>query len=342
MNMEVAMFGPFDFSRMNETDIREQILVDLLRVLGYRHSSPNDIITEQPLRYSALALGRKKKTDPKLRGKADYILEVEKRLRWVIEVKSPAAPLSEDDRDQAWSYAIHPEVKALFYLVSNGRSYELFRAGEAPGIRPVLSFSHEELRERLPILANVLSPDSLKRDFPTYVLDVGRPLAPGLRSFAKINNGWFTYTACRPQLPRTPLVGLKVHFSGGSIERTEGGKIALFLRVSSPYQQIDDFLRSMRFDQFEMESDGDVLSTDPHAPTVLRTVLNYQMPAGSLLFDIPSGSPVILPFEMQVLSRTVARGFFENGKFKGVMWCEMQMPEMPQVDLEGNFEVELS
>jgi hypothetical protein len=340
--MDFAMYGPFDFARMNETDVREQILVDLLRVLGYRHSSPNDIITEQSLRYPALALGRKKKTDPKLRGKADYILEVEKRLRWVIEVKSPAAPLTDDDRDQAWSYAIHPEVKALFYLVTNGRAFELFRAGEGPGTGPVLAFTHEELRDNLRIVANVLSPESLKRDFPTYVLDVGLPLAPGLRSFAKVNNGWLTYTACRPQLPRTPLVGLKVHFSGGSMERTEGGRIALFLRVSSPYQQIDDFLRSMRFDVFEMESDGDVLSTDLNSPTVLRAVLDYQMPAGSRLFDISSGSPVVLSFEMHVLSRAVACGYFENGKFKGKMWCEMQIPEVPQVNLEGEFEVELS
>ncbi|NQU99490.1 MAG: type I restriction enzyme HsdR N-terminal domain-containing protein, partial [Parcubacteria group bacterium] len=110
------MFGEYNFERMNETDVRENVIVPLLRELGYRHSSSNDIITEQTLRYPKRYIGKKKGgKDPDLRGKADYILDVENRLRWVIEVKAPELEISIDDIEQAYTYAYHPEVRAIYF-----------------------------------------------------------------------------------------------------------------------------------------------------------------------------------------------------------------------------------
>ena len=58
-------------------------------------------------------LGRKDPSrDPELRGKADYILEVRRRVRWVLEAKAPGVELGENDYEQAWSYANHPERAA--------------------------------------------------------------------------------------------------------------------------------------------------------------------------------------------------------------------------------------
>src|SRR5260370_1192102 len=68
------------FAALNETDVREEIIAPLLRRLDYRSGSHNNIIREQFLRYPKLSLGRKvPHRDPELRGKADYILEVDKR-----------------------------------------------------------------------------------------------------------------------------------------------------------------------------------------------------------------------------------------------------------------------
>ena len=86
------MFGDFDFKRMSERDVRGSVLALFLRELGYRHST-NTIITEQTLKYPKLSLGRKKTSDPELRGKADYILEVDGRRRWVLEAKADASTI---------------------------------------------------------------------------------------------------------------------------------------------------------------------------------------------------------------------------------------------------------
>src|SRR4051812_30708233 len=102
------MIGLFKFDNWNETDVRENVVVPLLKRLGYTRDSSNDIITEQPLSYPKLSLGRKKPSDPVLRGRPDYILDVEGRLRWVLEVKAPDEQITTDVREQAWSYSAHP------------------------------------------------------------------------------------------------------------------------------------------------------------------------------------------------------------------------------------------
>ncbi len=122
-----------DFNTMNETDVREILVRPLIDQLGYRHGTEATVITEKTLRYEKAFLGRKNpKKDPPLVGRADYICEVVSYGRWVIEVKSPAEPLSQDVVEQAHTYASHPEIAATFFLVTNGR---LFRLYEPPSLQ---------------------------------------------------------------------------------------------------------------------------------------------------------------------------------------------------------------
>jgi hypothetical protein len=72
---------------MNEADVREEVAMPLLRALGYEMGSANDIIREKSLEYSNNFLGRKKKTDPPLRGRADYILTVLGAGAWALEMR---------------------------------------------------------------------------------------------------------------------------------------------------------------------------------------------------------------------------------------------------------------
>jgi hypothetical protein len=73
---------------MNEADVRGEVLDPLLRRLRYRTGTENNIRRELDLRYKRVYLGHKeKKKDPELRGKADYVLEVGQRVRWVLEAK---------------------------------------------------------------------------------------------------------------------------------------------------------------------------------------------------------------------------------------------------------------
>ena len=114
------MFDPLDFTNLNETDVREEILAPLIRSLGYRSGTENDVIREQSLRYPRAFLGRKKPgQDPVLRGKADYILDARNAVRWVIEAKAPDVELDLDAVEQAYTYASHPEVRAVYFVLSN-------------------------------------------------------------------------------------------------------------------------------------------------------------------------------------------------------------------------------
>jgi len=341
------VFGDFNFERMNETDVRENIIVPLLRELGYRRDSDNDIITEQSLRYPKAFLGRKKSTDPKLRGKADYILEVDRRLRWVIEVKAPTIEIDDDDRDQAWTYAAHPEVKSIFYMVTNGRVFELYRTIDGPGVKPIYHFSYSNVdTQAFHVVSNILGPDALKRDFAAYVLDTGLPLGPGLRSFAKLINGNATYTSCKPSLPGVSLVGLNNHVREGSVERTEDGQIAAFIKFGSSHQQMDQLLAQINLDVFEVSTLEKSISNDPQNPTTFSSLIHTKIPKGTLLFNPGKVDRIAAPFDMNTSTKTTAKGALRNGRFAGSFVLELQISgvpiAMPLVVVEGQFDVAIS
>ena len=58
-------FKPYNFDCLIETDIREEIISPLLRLLNYRSGTENNIIREQSLNYPHMFLGRKKRTEKK-------------------------------------------------------------------------------------------------------------------------------------------------------------------------------------------------------------------------------------------------------------------------------------
>jgi len=310
--------------RMNETDVRENIIAPLLKELGYKHSSSNDIITEQTLRYPKQFLGRKKKSDPQLRGKADYILEVENRLRWIAEVKSPAVEISDDDREQACTYAMHPEVKAIYYLITNGRKFEIYRTLESPSAPPIFVAYYNNIETNLQAIKNILSPVSLKRDNPEFILDIGKPLAPGFRSFAKIINGTVTYESMQPPLPGSAIIGMTNYFREGSVERSEGRLLA-YLKVGSSHRQIDEFNRAFGLEIFEVYSDENELSTDPSRPTKFSAPLIWTIPKGSKLFCPPMAKEVVFPIDLRISSMTQAAGWLEGNQFRGTVSVDFKM-----------------
>src|ERR1700733_2856768 len=182
-----------DFDAMNETDVRETIVRPLIESLGYGHDAETRIITEKKLRYDRSFLGHKKpKTDSPLAGKADYICEVTFFERWVVEVKPPSDKLAQDVVEQAHTYAMHPEIAARFFLITNGRKFRLYETAKLE--RPVLegNFEDEEKGESLLRLSNVLSPPAVKRRARLTLIDPGRPLGNGLASRLRIIGGQIT------------------------------------------------------------------------------------------------------------------------------------------------------
>lgn len=335
------MFGEFDFNRMNETDVRENVVAPLLRELGYRHSSENDIITEQTLRYPKAFVGRKNtKKDPVLRGKADYLLEVEKRLRWVIEVKAPDGELGIDEIEQAYTYAAHPEVRAIFFALTNGLELRLFLTQHGPEAPEVFRASYENLENEFQSLENILSPASLKRDFPDFVLDVGKPLASGLRSFAKILHGKITYTD--NSLNNVQFKGMNFFVSEGFVQRSATGGLLAYIKPESPFQQLQEINKLLGLEVFEVFSDEEAISSNPEESTVFTSDLDYTIPRGTPLYDFTKGTSSISPIDIPVQTRTVAHGCLRNGNFTGTFEVFFRMSILlTPMNMSGTFEMKL-
>jgi len=335
------MFGEFDFSRMNETDVRENIVSPLLKEMRYRHSTANDIITEQTLRYPKSYIGRKKKQDPEIRGKADYILEVDRRIRWVIEVKAPGVVIGPDDIDQAFSYAFHPEVRALYFVVTNGREFRVYQTLEGPNLPPVLLLEYKTLKENFHSLNNLLSPESLKRDYPDFVLDTGKPLASGFRSFAKIEFGKINYT--QNSFGYAPLNGMNIFVSEGSLERLEDGGLVAYLKTQSPFQQMQELNKILGMEAFEIISADEKISETPSKPTVFSCDINYVIPRGTPLFNFTTGSHQAALQDITVNNHTEARGYLSGNNFSGDFFASLNLSILPTpVSMNGVFEIKIS
>lgn len=336
------MNTPLQFEALNETDVREEIIAPLIRRLGYRSCTSNNVIREQSLRYEKPSLGIKKpKKDPELRGKADYILDVQQLVRWVIEVKAPGISLGVDEVEQAWTYANHPEVRAVYFVLSNGRNLDVYRTNHGPEAAPLLSLTHGQLDTDFQALANVLSPDALLRDFPDTKIDVGLPIAPGLRSLARISNGLIRYE--RNSLGLRALTELQTGISSGAIEHDNNGALIAFLKTTGPTQSFQELNDRLGLSEFEMTSQDIQLSTDQANPTLFLYEHHVILPAGEKLLDLNTWELVELPLNIRCNVRAEARGTYSNRIFSGSFTTTMHYLESSlNINIAGSFEIHLA
>ena len=290
-------FPPLPFTRMGEADVREEVLAPLVRLLGYRTGTEFDVIREQSLRYPKVFLGRKNPTkDAELRGKADYILEVAGHARWVLEAKAPGVEIDIDSIEQAWTYANHAEVRAVYFALCNGLELKVFATQSAPSVGAFLTVPYEELEHRLPQLENVLGPNALRRDFPDQLALVGQPLGPGLRAFARVASGMIMYQ--KSTLPQPMLSQMQIAIVDGAVERDEKGQLVAYLRTQSPLRSFQELNESLGLDGFEMSSRDTEISLDPSRPTEFAYRASVTLPEGSESLDTNTWKKVKLPITM--------------------------------------------
>lgn len=338
----MPVFPQLAFDHLNEADVREEVIAPLLRELGYRSGTEYDVIREQPLRYPLHFLGRKDLSkDPELRGKADYILEVKRRVRWVIEAKAPDVPLMHDEIEQAWTYANHPEVRAVYFALCNGRLLNVFQTNLAPGAEPLLTISYDEFSRRYVDVCDLLSPQSLLRDFPAREIEVGPPIGPGLRSVVRITSGLIRYDRVNPEM--RPLGDLQFSVVGGAVERNERGKLIAFLTTLAPLRSLQELNERLGLSSFEMESEDTTLSTDLGHPTAFRYMRTITLPAGSELLDILRWEKIVLSANLRVETAALAKGTLSNRRFSGRFETTMRIVELCfVVEMAGPFEMHLA
>jgi hypothetical protein len=327
-----------DFTSLNETDVREEIIAPLIRELGYRSATLHNVLREQSLRYPRIYIGRKdEKKDPPLRGKADYILEAGGVVRWVIEAKAPTCTIDADEIEQAWTYANHPEVCAVYFSLCNGKRLHIYQTNRGPASVPILSVEYEQLSDNdtKAVLSNLLSPASILKDHPAQIVDIRPPIGPGLRSIARVTSGHFSYDKSTLEAPA--LRELQLAIISGAVERDSDNRLVAFLESRGPSRSIQEFSERMGLSTFEMISNDSTFSTDTTHPTTFTYSRSFIFPAGEELLDMNTWQYVTLPSNMSVKFTVTASGILEGNKFHGTFSNNMVINEVMPIDLEGRF-----
>lgn len=350
-----------DFGTMNETDVREIIVRPLLERVGYRHGTQATIRTEVPLRYDKAFLGHKKASkDPPLAGRADYVCDAIPFGRWVVEVKSPSEALTQDMREQTHTYAAHPEIAAAFFLLTNGRRFELYRTSILAD--PVLSWNFEETDDKILAVQNIVGPAALQKFAHLVKADPGKPLGVGLASTLRIIGGTVTYeehTSTVPWLSEA-ISGLSLPITGGFVGRAGDGRIHAHVKVASAAAMMRG-LSSLGLDEYDFYSASEYVSSDVETPSIFQNFADVWTLKGTPL-QLPGLPPVPSPFNFEMKAFTEAVGFVEANCFKGTMRLDYDisftgmvpvmrtlleaqigaLPEKAEMQGAGRFDLELA
>ena len=108
-------FDLLDDPEFKEDSVREEIIVPIINELGYSSSKPNQIIRSRNLLHPYTSIGSQKK---KIYIIPDYLFEVNGQPTWILDAKAPTeAIVKSKNVEQAYSYAIHNEVRVDFFRI---------------------------------------------------------------------------------------------------------------------------------------------------------------------------------------------------------------------------------
>lgn len=173
-----SIFKGFDFQLLDSPDfredsVREELLVPLLAALGFSASPPHCIVRSRRLQHPYVYIGTTKKPITII---PDYLLQRDGNNAWILDAKGPNEKIdSGKNVEQAYSYAIHKDIRVPLYALCNGRRLTVFHISQWPA---VLDVSLNELEQIWPKVLDLLGtraawPEGLK---PGYFPDFGLAL----------------------------------------------------------------------------------------------------------------------------------------------------------------------
>jgi len=161
MDIRQALFGDLDVNQVisnknfNEADVRAVIIDPILKELGFTYQT---ILREKRLENPFLRTGSKKRPVNLI---PDYVLKVGNGFAWVLDAKAPNQKIVNDDNvEQVYSYATHPEIRSNYFALCNGLEFACFRTTETD--KPVIYFRINEIDDYWQTLQKTLSPDSFQ------------------------------------------------------------------------------------------------------------------------------------------------------------------------------------
>lgn len=201
------MFADFDFEILNdpffkEDSVREELILPIIKSLGYSLNGDARIIRSKPLVHPYVAIGSQRKMVSII---PDYIFMSNNKPYWILDAKSPNENILKSKHvEQAYSYAIHPEVRAELYALCNGRDFVLYSVG---CFEPVLYFKLKDINAYWSTLFRILNPEimaspeltSYHPDYGLHLRKLGAPegfqivaFAVHTNHIAKIEDGLYT------------------------------------------------------------------------------------------------------------------------------------------------------
>ncbi len=166
-------FSLLDDPNFREDSVREEIVVPLLRALGYSPSPPHRILRSPRLPHPFVYIGSARKDITII---PDYLLQRDGRNSWILDAKGPGEAIDRGKNvEQAYSYAIHPSVRVEAYALCNGRGLTVFHISE---LAPILDVQLNELANHWPAVLDLLGtsaawPDGAR---PSFLPDLGLAL----------------------------------------------------------------------------------------------------------------------------------------------------------------------
>ena len=152
------MFDDFDFSLLadpefKEDAVREELIVPILNRLGYSASGEHRIVRSKPLVHPFVHIGTKQY---KVNIIPDYLLYVNGMPKWVLDAKAPGEDtLRGKNIEQAYSYAIHKDVRVSIYGLCNGHTLTIFHIN---CVEPILAVPLMEIDTRWGEVHRILCP----------------------------------------------------------------------------------------------------------------------------------------------------------------------------------------
>lgn len=195
----------FDEPEFKEDSVRELVIAPILSRLGYPPSGSTRVFRSKSLQNPFIRVGTRKHPVTTI---PDYTLFVNDKPLFVLDAKAPNKELlSEEYLQQAYSYAIHPEVRCDEFGLCNGRELAIFNTIQ---IEPLLHLRFEEFESKWIEIEKYLAPKflcepALRRFAPDFGLALRRMgigkdtklvmLETRLNIFAKINDELMTASA---------------------------------------------------------------------------------------------------------------------------------------------------
>lgn len=170
-----AVFSNFDFNLLMDPDfredsVREEIVIRLLSALGYTASPPNQIIRSRRLIHPYVYIGTRQQPVTII---PDYLLQRDGENAWILDAKSPSETITSGKNvEQAYSYAIHKEIRVPIYALCNGHRLVVYHISQWPALIDVELTEIEKSWYQIIALLGTKSvwPDGIP---PTYRPDFG-------------------------------------------------------------------------------------------------------------------------------------------------------------------------